>query len=667
MKRLAAILALSTAAFLAAGCMPPRESEIGKDGDHVTVALGNWTVPEDHSTVPPGPRRLELPARNEQLVRAREEWIQRRTIAAAAREGRVNIHDAGATGKKEDLATKAVQRAIDAVHEAGGGTVYFPPGDYTTATLELKDNVTVYLEAGATLFASQNPADYTPIKTQELGTRTYEVLVYANGAKNIRICGPGTIDGQATYELIVPPFEDSFIQEEIEIARAAGVDMRRHFKCDPHVFLVFLVDCENVAVTDVTLRHSPVWSLHVQWCDTVFIRGVQIYSDLVKAANCDGIDIDGSKDVVISDCIVETADDAICLKSTLVEGRAETCENVVVSNCKLVSSSTGLKIGTESHADIRHVLFNDCVIRNSNRGMSVVMRDGGTASDVIFSDITFEGRRKHYHWWGDGDAIYVALLKRRPDSRLGRIENLVFENILADCEGTSEIVGYHAGDVRGMSDAVKAGSDGDRQETRSAITETPTEGRAGDDLSRRPLKNIRLANIRLKMRPESQPDKRATDALLIRDVDGLTIDGLEIDWTRDKTEPKWAHALHLQRCEDFELSRIKARPGLPDSERPAVQLADCADGAIHDCRATGGERFLAIGRQGTNRFAVPGETPECIRLYDNDVTQTRRGALGSAKGREATLRSKDASDTTAEDGKPASQAEVGRPRSEPVE
>jgi len=488
-----------------------------------------------------------------------------------------NVRDYGASGDRKDLATASIQKAIDACGAAGGGSVYFPPGGYTTATIELKSNVTLHVEAGATIYASQNEADYTPVKVYEHARQKHEVLIYAKGCTNIGIRGRGTIDGQARHVLREPDFLDSFIESEIANARRAGVSMKRYFREPPHVFLVFMVECDGVTIRDVTMTRSPLWTVHAQWCSNVFVRGVRIYSQLDRGVNADGIDIDGCRNVLISDCIIETADDAICLKTTLTGGRTQPCENVAVTNCCLISSSTALKLGTESHADFRNVVFSNCVIRNSNRGMSIVIRDGGTARDVLFANITFEGKRRDYYWWGDGDAIYLTLLKRTAGSKLGMIRDVRFSNITARCQGTSRILGFPGG---------------------------------------RRLRNIRLANVQLVLEAEDKPDKRATGALLVRGVDGLQIDALDVDWDTGRTEKKWQSALRLDNVSDFSVSRVRARQGLDGSDAAAIHLDNCSGGALRASRAT----------EGTNLFLrATGKNTRDLWIHQNDWSHAKKG------------------------------------------
>ena len=212
-----------------------------------------------------------------------------------------NAVEFGATGRRRDSATRALQRAIDACHAKGGGTAYVPPGDYTTGTLELKDNVTLYLEAGATLFVSQDPAEFPGM----------HALIHAEGARRIALRGRGRIDGQARYEWGFPEDHDVEIEREQELARRAGVDMRRWLRRGLQALTVVLVRCQDVLVEDVTIESSTLWAMRLWGCNGVVVRGVTVTSDLEKGANSDGVDIDGSSNVRISDCRITTGDDAI--------------------------------------------------------------------------------------------------------------------------------------------------------------------------------------------------------------------------------------------------------------------------------------------------------------------------------------------------------------------
>jgi hypothetical protein len=421
---------------------------------------------------------------------------------------------------------KAVQVAIDACAAQGGGVAHLPPGRYVSGPLWLKDNIELRLEAGATVVLSHDRADWPP------GVRA---LINARGATNIAITGRGTFDGDAQWEYAPVRGNDPEIAEEQELARRAGVEMKRYYRTGAvQKYLFVLQNSENVRLEGVTIRNAPLWNVRLQDCNRVWIRGIHLFSDLERGVNSDGIDIVSSSNVLISDSIISTADDAICLKTADLGGRGgETVrptENVVVNNCILTSSSTAMMIGTETHADIRHVLFSNIIVRNSNKVLGINVQDGATVSDVRFVNVTFETNRRHWNWWGSAEVMKFVLKKRTPQSRLGLIRDISIDGAQGTARGPSLVAGH-----------------ADRR-----------------------LENITVANLRVKMLAENLPDKRATDALILQSIDGLTLRDVEVDWDRAKPEPKWGSALVLRNISNLVFQNFRGQTARPDDPLPAV-------------------------------------------------------------------------------------------------
>ncbi|RPI49359.1 MAG: hypothetical protein EHM55_23910, partial [Acidobacteria bacterium] len=376
------------------------------------------------------------------------------------------------------------------------------------------------------------------------------------------------LDGLAQYEFAPMRGADPEITREIEIARAAGVDMRRYYRVGVQTYMCILNNCRHVHLRDISIVHSPLWSIRLNDCDRVTVHGVYIYSDVEKGVNADGIDIVSSRNVTISDSIIETADDAIVLKAIARDGQpARPVENVTVTNCVLTSSSTALMIGTETQADIRHVLFNNCVIRNSNKGFGINVQDGAVVSDVIVSNLTVETARRHWNWWGSAELCKLVLKKRTPASKLGAIRDITLANVIARVRGTSTIVGH----------------------------------------PERPIENVRLSNINLTMLPENAPDKRADDALFIESARGVQVRDLSVRWAEEETEPKWRSALVLRKVSDFDVDGFKGRQGLPSSNAAPILVEDVDRGVIRNSEATEGSRRLVhVGGVAARDVTVSG-------------------------------------------------------------
>src|SRR5215831_3883365 len=134
--------------------------------------------------------------------------------AALAAQPMLSVKDYGATGRKQDNARPALQKAIDACGRAGGGTVYLPPGDYISGQLRLRSGVRLYLEAGATLFASLDGREFDPAPKS--------ALLYGEDLHDIAIDGRGTIDGQGSYERRPNDFTDFYIRPNQLLMEATG-------------------------------------------------------------------------------------------------------------------------------------------------------------------------------------------------------------------------------------------------------------------------------------------------------------------------------------------------------------------------------------------------------------------------------------------------------------
>ena len=419
-----------------------------------------------------------------------------------------------------------IQAAIDDCAARGGGVAYVPPGRHVVGPIWMKDHVELRLEAGAVVQMSHRAADWP---------EGAPALVNALGARQIAITGRGTFDGAGRWAYEPVKRIDPEITVEQETARRAGVEMKRYYRTgEVQKYLFVLQQSQDVRIEGVTIRDAPLWNVRLQDCDRVWIRGVHVFSDLERAVNSDGIDIVSSSNVIVSDSIIATADDAIVLKTTSFDGGGghpvRPVENVLVTNSVLTSSSTAMMIGTETQADIRHVVFSDIVVRDSNKVFGINVQDGGTVSHVRVQGVTFETKRRHWNWWGSAEVTKIVLKRRSADSKLGRIEHVTLDGLQGTARGTSLV----SGDAGGM------------------------------------LEDVHLSNVRVRMAPEEVPDKRATHALLFERVRGLILRDVEVVWDRERPEPGWRSALVLRDVEGLTLEGFVGEAGAP-GHPPVVQ------------------------------------------------------------------------------------------------
>jgi hypothetical protein len=269
------------------------------------------------------------------------------------------------------LATGTVQKAINMAASIGGGTVVFPRGVYRCGTLEMRSNVTLELMNGAVLQASPDLEDYRPIAETHGDRHPYHLIV-ARGCQNIGLIGPGIIDGSAAD-----------FWEDTTTTRAP-IKVKRRLVTP----LIELSDCSDIRISDVFLRNSAGWTLHLLRCQRAWIHCIRIENDL-RAPDSDGIVLNGCREIWVRDSSIVTGTDAIALKSWR---DTAACEQVTVNRCYIRSHGSALVCGPESAHPIRNVIFGDCIIHQSHTGVAIHSVDGASIENVLVHDIIVDTR-----------------------------------------------------------------------------------------------------------------------------------------------------------------------------------------------------------------------------------------------------------------------------------
>lgn len=293
--------------------------------------------------------------------------------------GEYSIVKFGAIADTSKLSTEAIQKAIDLCNASGGGKVVIPAGQFKTGTIILKSNVNLHLENGAILFGSKNLKDYIKLKPAYISLRTQEAtiqLIYAENTNNVSITGYGEINGQGSG------FKKLSWNDE-------GITR-------PH--LIRFITSTNVTIENISLKNSGCWMQHYLACEMLQIRGIRIFNR--NNFNNDALDLDGCKNVTVSDIISDSDDDGITLKST----SPKACENIAIANCVISSRCNAIKMGTESNGGFKNISISNCVIKPSaikepqffghetgTSGIALEIVDGGIMEGITINNIQIDG------------------------------------------------------------------------------------------------------------------------------------------------------------------------------------------------------------------------------------------------------------------------------------
>lgn len=286
-----------------------------------------------------------------------------------------NVLDYGAMPGGEASSTAGIQAAIDAAALAGGGTVFVPAGRYRTGSIALRSRVELRLSPGAVLHFGADPAEYPIVDSRWEGVRrrVHASCLYGADLEDVSVTGGGTLDGGGA------PWWD----------RHRGGPEQLPY---PRPKLIGLDRCRRVTLRDLNLRNSPSWTVNPVLCTDVTIDNLSILNP-ADSPNTDGIDPESCSGVRISNCHIDVGDDCIAIKSGTEETPEKVpCENITISNCTMLHGHGAVVLGSEMSGDIRNVVIQNCVFKQTDRGLRFKSRRGrgGTVEDVRVSNIVME-------------------------------------------------------------------------------------------------------------------------------------------------------------------------------------------------------------------------------------------------------------------------------------
>jgi unsaturated rhamnogalacturonyl hydrolase len=342
------------------------------------------------------------------------EWARLPEILARIKEPKfpnrefpITSYGAAADGITDS--TDAIRQAIEACNQAGGGHVIVPPGEFLTGAIHLKSGVDLHLEGGATLkfktdFEAYLPAVFTRFEGMEC--YNYSPLIYAFEQENIAVTGEGVLDGQAddsnwwawkgskTRDAQQPSITQTAARNRLAKMVADNTPVQeRRFGAGDRLRPSFIEPhrCRNVLIEGVRIRRSPMWEIHPLLSTNVIVRNVNI---VTHGPNNDGCNPESSSDVLIENCLFDTGDDCIAIKSGRNnDGRrlGVASENIVIRNCTMKDGHGGVTIGSEISGGCRNVFVENCEMDSPNldrvlRFKSNAVR-GGLVENVFMRNI----------------------------------------------------------------------------------------------------------------------------------------------------------------------------------------------------------------------------------------------------------------------------------------
>ena len=452
-----------------------------------------------------------------------------------------NVRTFGAAGDGTSLDSPAINKAIDACAQAGGGTVYFPAGTYLSGSIHLQSNIHLLIDAGATILGA--PQDMNAYdETEPWSNNPYEdgghcyfhnSLMWGENLTNVSITGQGMING------------GGLVRSDGVLDRMSGFSISKDSTTNhPPSRLgnkaIALKLCRNVLIRDITIFHGGHFAILVTGCENLTVDNVTMDTDR------DGIDIDCCRNTTVSNCRINSPnDDGLCPKSSFALGKNVITENLTIVNCQVSGfqegtlldgtmvpskSRTGrIKFGTESNGGFRNVTVANCTFRCC-RGLALEEVDGGIMENISINNITMMDVMDY--------PIYITLgcRNRGPEATNGTLRNIQISNVIAtgiDRKSGIQITGMPGDDIEGVRlDNIRLVFNGGG--TAEDATHTPKElGTGYPEPSKigmmpaygvfaRHVRALEMANVKVSFEKD---DLRP--AMICSDVDGLEIDNFK--------------------------------------------------------------------------------------------------------------------------------------------
>jgi len=335
------------------------------------------------------------------------------SISAEAKDYNASLFGIKSNGTT--LNTMSIRKAIDYIHDNGGGRLVFYVGRYLTGTVYLKSDVTIVLEEGAILVGSVNPFDYEQ-------NYNWTAMIFALGQQNIGITGKGVIDGQGfqVANNLVDLIHKGVVSDPLRNDRPGEGKRPQN---------IYFRDCRNITIEGITLKDPGSWNQQYDRCRNLNVSGIAV--DSKSYWNNDGIDIVDCDSVSVTNSYFDAADDGICLKSHSPDF---ICRNVFIHNNKVRTSANGIKFGTASLGGFSNIrIINNTVFDTYRSAITFAAVDGGIVENIVVDSLRS---------LNTGNVIFLRIGERRTGKK-GRMNNISISDVYAEVPATKADAGYN--------------------------------------------------------------------------------------------------------------------------------------------------------------------------------------------------------------------------------
>jgi len=421
------------------------------------------------------------------------------------------------------LNTRSIQKAVDYIHEKGGGTLVFYVGRYLTGTIQLKSNVHIRLNEGAVIVGSTNPYDYDEYMN-------WQSLFIAHDAENISITGQGVIDGQGrevAYNIID------------QVHKGVWEDPLKYDRTDKRPCLFYFRECNQVTIDGIIMKNATSWVQTYDQCTNLTINNITVRSNAFW--NNDALDIVDCRHVTVTNSYFDASDDAICLKS---HDATKICENIEIRNCVARSGASGVKFGTASRGGFRNIRLSNIKVYDTFRSaFTVEAVDGGIAENISIDSL---------YSYNTGNVIYLRVGDRWSEGKRSSMNGITITNVYAEVPEGKPDAGYEY--------------EGPTEDLPRNISPCAIVGLPGQDVTGVTIKNVTIVY------PGGGNPNYAKVGLSAKALDAIPeMPSAYPEFSQFKELPAWG--FYIRHAGDITFENITLTAQKPDY-RPAIVMDD---------------------------------------------------------------------------------------------